>query len=95
MILFPFRRSSIAAITVLTTSAARAADARTNPGGTLPLAGSEYYAELVTTATPQTIRLSPVPLVQPTAGLVYLRVQNTDTVTRALALQFSILSFNS
>jgi hypothetical protein len=87
--------STPAWIRVYGTSAARAADARTNPGGTLPLAGSEYYAELVTTATPQTIRLSPVPLVQPTAGLVYLRVQNTDTVTRALALQFSILSFNS
>lgn len=78
-------------IRVYGTSAARAADTRTSPGGTPPLAGSEFYAELVTTTAPQAIRLSPVPLVQGTFGNAFVRVKNMDTVSRAIALNFSVI----
>lgn len=93
--LLSFTASTPAWIRVYGTSAARSADTRTSPGGTLPAAGTEYYAELVTTAVSQTIRLSPVPLIQATANSIYIRVQNMDTTTRILSIQFSVLSFNS
>lgn len=93
--LLSFTASTPAWVRIYGTAAARTADTRTSPGGTLPPAGSEYYAELVTTSASQTIRLSPVPLVQPTSGGVFVRVQNRDTVTRALALGFDVLSFGS
>ena len=74
------------------TAAARSADLRTSPGGVPPLAGEEFYAEVATTASPQTIRFSPVPLVQGTAGEVFVRLVNTDTVARAIVLSFSVLT---
>lgn len=83
--------STPAWVRVYGTSAARAADTRTSPGGTVPAAGTEFYAELVTTTAAQTIRLSPVPLVQPTSGEVFVRVQNMDSVTRAIVLSFGVL----
>ena len=79
-------------VRVYGTAAARAADTRTSPGGTPPLAGSEFYAELVTTAAPQTIRLSPVPLVQGTFGNTFVRVKNMDTVSRTINLDFSVIT---
>jgi len=59
----------------------------------VPAAGTEYYAELVTTSSPQTIRLSPVPLVQATGNQVFINVKNTDSVTRTISMTFSTLSF--
>jgi hypothetical protein len=90
--LLSFTASTPTWIRVYGTSAARSADTRTSPGGTLPSAGSEYYAELVTTAAPQTIRLSPVPLVQPTSEQVFMRVNNMDSAARIISMTFSILS---
>lgn len=77
------------------TSAARAADTRTSPGGTVPSAGTDYYAELVTVSNNETIRLSPVPIVQAMSGLTYLRVKNTDSVSRAIVLDFSVITLES
>jgi hypothetical protein len=74
------------------TAAARTADTRTQPGGAVPAAGSEFYAEVATTATPQTIRLSPVPLVQGTNGGAFVRVVNRDSVARTIALSFNVLT---
>ncbi len=79
-------------VRVFGTIAARDADTRTDPGGTLPAGGTGFYAELVTTTSPQTIRLSPVPVVQATAGNTYIRVKNLDTVTRTISLTFTYLT---
>lgn len=84
--------STPAWVRVYGTSAARAADTRTSPGGTPPLAGSEFYAELVTTTAPQTIRFSPVPLVQGTSGNAFVRVQNMDTVSRTINLDLRVIT---
>lgn len=82
-------------IRVYGTSAARTADTRTSPGGTPPISGSGFYAELATTTTPQTIQLSPVATMQGDPGNVYMRVKNMDSVSRAIALDFSILTLVS
>jgi hypothetical protein len=82
-------------VRVYGTAAARSADLRTSPGGVPPLAGGEFYAEVATTASPQTIRFSPVPLVQGTAGEVFVRVANTDTVARTIVLSFSVLTLQA
>lgn len=74
------------------TEAARAADARTAPGGLLPQSGTGFYAELVTTNANQTIVLAPVATVQGVNGLAYARVQNMDSVTRSLVLSLNILN---
>ncbi len=83
--------STVSWVRVYGTSAARAADTRTSPGGTAPSSGSEFYAELATTVSPQTIRLAPVPVVQTTGGNAFIRVKNTDSVTQTITLNFSIL----
>lgn len=93
--LLSYTASTSSWVRVYGTSAARSADTRTSPGGTVPVAGTEYYSELVTTTAAQTIRLSPVPLVQATAGNVFVRVKNMDSVTRTLALSFTILSLSA
>ncbi len=91
-----FHLLSIAASTpawvrVYGTSAARAADTRTEPGAPIPASGSEYYAEVVTTQSPQTIRFSPVPLVQGTNGEAFVRVVNRDTSDRSIALDLATI----
>ena len=87
--------STPAWVRVYGTTAARDADTRTDPGGTPPGAGNDFYAELATVATPQTIRFSPVPLVQGTSGDAFIRVKNMDTVSRAIALNFSVLTLSA
>lgn len=89
--LLSFTASNKAWIRLYGTSAARSADTRTSPGGTVPLSGAEFYAELVTTVAAQTIRLSPVPTVQATAGDVFVRVQNMSSTTETLTLTFLVL----
>lgn len=79
-------------IRVYGTTAARDLDVRTSPGGNPPDPGSDFYAELVTTTSPQTIRLSPLPIVQGTSGNTYIRVQNLDTVAREIELEFTIMN---
>jgi hypothetical protein len=73
-------------------SAARAADLRTEPGGTPPGPAGEYYAELATTTPGQVIRLAPVPLVQGANGEGFVRVQNRDSSSRVIVLDFSLLT---
>jgi len=90
--LLSFVSSTPSWIRIYGSAAARAADTRTQPGGTLPLAGSEYYAELVTTTAPQTITMSPVAIVQGTAGIAYARVVNMDTVSRSIQLNLKVLT---
>ena len=75
-------------------SSAQSADPRTQPGGVPPLAGTDYYAEFATVSTPQTIRFSPVPVVQGTGGDAFIRAVNTDTVSRAITLTFSVLTLD-
>lgn len=87
--------SAPAWIRVYGTSAARSGDTRTSPGGTVPNPGTEFYAELVTTTTPQTIRLSPVPLVQSTGGETFIRVRNNGNAPQAIALDFYTLTLKS
>jgi hypothetical protein len=84
--------STPAWVRVYGTAAARDADTRTEPGGTPPGAGNDYYAELATVAAPQTIRFSPVPLVQGTSGDAFIRVKNMDAVSRAITLNFAVLT---
>ena len=86
--------STPAWVRVYGTSAALNADTRTNPGGTPPGAGNDFYAELATVATPQTIRFSPVPLVQGTLNDAFIRVKNMDTVTQEITLSFSVLTLS-
>jgi len=80
-------------IRVYGTSAARAADTRTSPGGIPPAAGTDFYAEVVTTASPQAIRFSPVPMVSVSSGEVFIRAVNMDTVSRVLDFSFEILAY--
>jgi hypothetical protein len=80
-------------IRVYGTSAARAADTRTSPGGTPPAAGTDFYAEVVTTQSRKTIRLSPIPMVQGTNGQVFLRVANLDTQNREISLTLNTLQY--
>jgi hypothetical protein len=87
--------STPAWVRVYGTAAARDADTRTEPGGTPPGAGNDYYAELATVAAPQTIRFSPVPLVQGTSGDAFIRVKNMDTVSRVITMNFSVLTLES
>jgi hypothetical protein len=87
--------STPAWVRVYGTTAARTSDTRTEPGGPLPGSGADYYAELATTATPQTIRLSPVPTVQGTSGAAFIRVGNTDSVSRAISLDFITLKLGA
>lgn len=72
-------------------SAARAADTRLVPGEIPPDPGNEFYAELVTVNSPQTIIMSPVPTVQGTSGQSFIRVKNMDTVTRTINMSFTLL----
>lgn len=90
--LLVFTASTPSWIRVYGTSSSRTADTRTSPGGTLPLPGTEYYAELVTTTTPQTIRLSPVPTVQSTSNQIFLNVKNMDNTSRVIVMEFTTLS---
>lgn len=71
------------------TSAARTNDTRTTPGYPYPASGTGFYAEVLTTATPQTITLAPTPICQGTSSTSYLRVVNRDSVTRTLQLSFT------
>lgn len=89
--LLGFTASTPAWMRMYGSSAARSADTRTSPGGTAPAAGTEFYAELATMTAGQTIRLSPVPLVQPSSGSVFVRAKNMDSVTRTLTLSFLVL----
>jgi hypothetical protein len=82
--------STPAWIRVFGTSAARVADTRTSPGGDAPAAGTEFYAEVATTAAGQVIRFSPVPFVQATNGDVFLRIVNRDSVSRAVAIELVV-----
>ena len=84
--------STPAWIRVYGTDQARTLDTRVNPGGIPPGSGNDYYAELATVATPQVIRFSPVPIVQATNSLTYLRVQNRDVVARVINLSFVVLT---
>lgn len=78
-------------VRVYGTSAARDADIRTEPGGTPPTAGSEFYAEIVTAPGSLSIRFSPVPTVQSTNGISYIRIVNMDTVSQIIGLEFVTL----
>ena len=82
-------------IRVYGTSEARNADTRTNPGGTVPDAGSDFYAEVATVSSSQTIRFSPVPLVQGTNGNAFIRIKNTDSASRIITLNFSVLTLEN
>jgi hypothetical protein len=73
-------------VRVYGTAAARTADTRTEAGGTFPSAGSEFYAEITTDTTPETIRMAPVPIILGTSGVSYLKVTNLDTVDRVIDL---------
>ena len=87
--------STPAWVRVYGTAAARTADVRVEPGGTPPGPGNDFYAELATTGTPQTIRFSPVPLVQGTSGDAYVRVVNMDVASRAISLSFTVLTLEA
>jgi hypothetical protein len=87
--------STPAWIRVYGTSTARAADTRTAPGGIPPGSGNDYYAELATVASPQTIRFSPVPVVQGTSGNAYVRVKNLDDSAQAIEIDFTVLTLES
>lgn len=80
-------------VRVYGTSDARAADTRTSPGGIPPAAGTDFYAEVVTTESPQLIRFSPIPMVLTSFGEIFVRVVNMDTVSRELYLNFGILAY--
>ena len=87
--------STPAWVRVYGTSSARAADTRTSPGGNVPSPGNDYYAEVATTNAPQTVRFSPVPLVQGTSGNAFIRVKNTDTSSRIITLDCSIFTLEN
>jgi hypothetical protein len=83
--------STPAWIRIYGTSAARTADTRTEPGGTFPAPGSEFYAEIVTDTPAEQVRLAPIPTILATSGLSYVRVVNRDTSSQAIALQFQTI----
>lgn len=95
-LLLSFTASYPCWVRVYGTDAARTVDTRTEPGGTPPLAGSEFYAEVVTSDPGQTIRFSPVPTLQGDSnGTVYIRAVNVDTITRTIDMDFSILTLEA
>jgi hypothetical protein len=83
--------STPAWIRVYGTTAARSADTRTEPGPPIPSSGAEFYAELVTTAASQAIRMSPVPIVQGTSGSAFVRISNKDAVARVITADFAFI----
>jgi hypothetical protein len=80
-------------IRVYGTSSARTADTRTSPGGVPPAAGTDFYAEVVTTQSPQIIRLSPVPMMLTDSEQIFIRIVNMDTVSRDLPFSLGILAY--
>lgn len=94
-LLLSFTASFPCWVRVYGTAAARTADTRTAPGGTPPSPGNDFYAEAVTTTAAQTIRFSPVPTLQGTSSLVYVRAVNMDTVSRSIVMDFSVLTLEA
>jgi hypothetical protein len=74
-------------------SSARDLDTRTEPGGTPPGSGSDFYTEIVTTELLPSIRLSPIPTVNSWYGTTFARVVNTGTEAAQITLAFKYLAF--
>lgn len=74
-------------------SSARDLDTRTEPGGTPPESGSDFYAEIVTTELLPSVRLSPIPTVNSWYGTTFARVVNTGTEAVQINLTFRYLVF--
>lgn len=92
--LLSVKSSSPAWIRVYGTQQGRDADLRTSPGeaGIPPEAGSEFYAELVTSFAGQKIRLSPTPLVQGRGGISFLKVRNELEVESPIDLEIQFIT---
>jgi hypothetical protein len=78
-------------VRIFRSSAQRALDTRTSPGGTLQaiinLGDSKPYSENVTTTTSETIIQNPVPMLQgDTNGLVYVRLIKRSTGSSVVTL---------
>jgi len=82
-------------IRVYGTNAARAADNRTSPGAPYPTAGSGFYAEVLTNATPQTITLAPVAVCQGVSGVAYVRKQNKSGSVATITSNYAVLTLIS
>jgi hypothetical protein len=82
-------------IRVYGTAEARTADNRTSPGGTLPVPGSDFHAEVVTTPAAGTITMSPVAIAHSPDSNVRIRLRNLSTESRSFVVTLKILSLTN
>lgn len=79
-------------IRVYASDAARSADTRTTPGNPYPSTGSGFYAEVLTTSTPETVLMSPIAVCQGSGNLAFVRKRNDTTSTVNLQTDFKVLT---
>ena len=77
------------------TEAARIADTRTAPEKETQYVNSEFYAEVLTVLPSQTTRPSPIPMIQGSEGNIFVRIVNTDTLSREIKIILQGLVYNS
>jgi hypothetical protein len=82
-------------IRVYGTEEARSLDNRIAPGGVLPLPGSQFHAEIVTTTTAGTITLSPVAIASSPDSSIRVRLRNLSNLARSFTVTFTILSLTN
>lgn len=82
-------------IRVYGTEEARNADNRITPGGVLPLPGSQFHAEVVTTVSAGTITLSPVAIASTPDSSIRVRLRNLSNLARSFTVVFTILSLTN
>jgi hypothetical protein len=94
--LLSFFSSSPGWVRIYGTEEARTGDIRTSPGGNVPSAGNEYYAELATVSLNQTIRLSPSAIIQSDEdGDAFVRIVNLGDNPISLDINFVVLTLET
>lgn len=82
-------------IRVYGTDESRDADVRISPGGALPIPGSGFHAEVVTTTAAGTITLSPVAIASSPTSNAKIRLKNLSSEPRVFIVALTILSLTN
>lgn len=79
-------------IRVYSSDAARASDTRTTPGNPYPATGSGFYAEILTSSTPETVLMSPIAVCQGSGNVAFVRKRNETAGAVNLQTDFKVLT---
>jgi hypothetical protein len=79
-------------IRVYSSDAARSADTRTTPGNPYPSTGSGFYAEILTSNTPETVLMSPIAVCQGSGNVAFVRKRNETAGAVNLQTDFKVLT---